>query len=247
MKKYAMFGVVFLTLAHAVFAQTLPRLAVVEFSVNTSNQKTRQDAVTVRNLVESQMISTREYRIITRDEIDKLLVNQRIAVSSISSPENVRKLQLQNISYIVTGSVDAMGNDYAVTVKILDVSTGEFYHSVNNFMGGSSRELYSGVNALVSAFVSGMTVSGEQVVQGAAPLPPVQEVRPEDFPNVFMQLYGKEEPTQIGSFYYRVVRSAYNGDILAIPDDGDMFSYYTLQRSSEEYGSNWVSLYRRKM
>jgi hypothetical protein len=89
----------------AVFAeaQELPRLAVVEFSSNVNTPKARSDNVAVRNLVESQMVAAGKYQIVTRSEIDQLLANQQIAVSDISSAENVKKLQLQNISYIVTG------------------------------------------------------------------------------------------------------------------------------------------------
>ncbi|MDL2229176.1 DUF1566 domain-containing protein [Treponema sp. OttesenSCG-928-L16] len=152
--------------------QALPRLAVVEFSTNSGAEKVKQDAVTVRNLVESRMIATGKYQIITRDEIDKLLANQQIQISSISSSENIKKLQLQNINYLVTGSVDAMGSSYAVTVKILDVSTGQFSHSENEFMGGEARELYTGVTALAAKFTAGMASSGERVVQTEQPAAP---------------------------------------------------------------------------
>jgi fibronectin type 3 domain-containing protein len=117
------------------------------------------------------MVAAGKYQIVTRSEIDQLLNNQKIAVSDISSAENVKKLQLQNISYIVTGSVDAMDADYAVTVKILDVSTGQFSHSANDFMGGTSRELYAGVNTLVAAFVKGMSAEGGQVAQAGSQKP----------------------------------------------------------------------------
>jgi hypothetical protein len=151
--------------------QELPRLAVTEFTSNVRTEKARADSLTVRNLVESQMVATGKYQIVTRAEIDQLLSNQQIAISSISSAENVKKLQLQNISYIVTGSVDAMDADYAVTVKILDVSTGQFSHSANDFMGGSSRELYTGVNTLVANFVKGMSSESGQVAQAGSQRP----------------------------------------------------------------------------
>ncbi|MDR0706730.1 MAG: DUF1566 domain-containing protein [Treponema sp.] len=152
-------------LACNAYAQGLPRLAVVAFTTNVSTDKTRVDAVTVRNLVENQMVSSGKYQVISREEIDALLENQRIQVSGISSKENIVKLQLQNISYIVTGSVDAMGGDYAVTVKILDVSSGQFSHSANEFMGGSSRDMFNGVNTLVSKFIAGMGSEAGRVVQ----------------------------------------------------------------------------------
>ncbi|MDR1248570.1 MAG: CsgG/HfaB family protein [Treponema sp.] len=160
-------GIGFVREAHGqeLQGQELPRLAVVEFSSNTNNAKTRQDAVTVRNLVESRMVGTGKYQIITRTDIDRLMDNQQIQVSSISSTENIHKLRLQNISYIVTGSVDAIGDDYAITVKILDVSTGRFSHSVDTFIGSASREFYNGVTQLANAFAAGMTSRGGQVAQ----------------------------------------------------------------------------------
>jgi hypothetical protein len=92
MKKKLTIFVIFLLFA-AVFqaaAQALPRLAVVEFSVNDPrNQKLANDAVTVRNLVESNMITTGKYQMITREEIDKLLREQSIQLSSISSLDNL--------------------------------------------------------------------------------------------------------------------------------------------------------------
>jgi hypothetical protein len=112
------------------------------------------------------------YQVIAREEIDKLLANQRIQVSSISSTENVKKLQLQNISYIVTGSVDAMGSDYVVTVKILNVCTGQFSHSDTDFMGGSSREIYTGVNTLVANFIRGMSTEvADEPLLNDSPVP----------------------------------------------------------------------------
>jgi TolB-like protein len=171
MKKLLLVGVVVIA-ALGLTAQTnnLPRLAVVEFNTNVTTEKIKADAVTVRNLVESQMVATGKYQIIAREEIDKLLANQKIQISSISSTENIKKLQLQNISYIVTGSVDAMDSDYAVTIKILDVSTGQFSHSANAFMGSGSRDIYQGITQLASSFAAGMTSRDGQVAQGAQQL-----------------------------------------------------------------------------
>jgi hypothetical protein len=116
-------------------------------------------------MVESRMVASGKYQVISRTDIDALLENQRIQVSSISSKENLTKLQLQNISYIVTGSVNAVDSDYLITVRILDVSSGQFSHSADEFMGGSSRELVTGVGALASKFIAGMNSEEGRVVQ----------------------------------------------------------------------------------
>jgi len=166
MKRFVLLISLIAGMGAVVFAQEaiLPQLAVVEFSTNMNTEKAKADAITVRNLVESQMVGTRKYKIITRNDIDQLLKNQQIQVSSISSEDNIKKLKLQNISYIITGSVDAMGDDYAVTVRVLDVSSGQFSHSVNDLMGGSSRDLYNGINSLMTKFVAGMSADDSGVI-----------------------------------------------------------------------------------
>jgi len=169
MKKTVFLAVLLAAISTALFAQNaeLPQLAVVEFNTNISNEKIKADVITVRELVESEMVKSRKFQIITREDIDKLLANQKIQVSSISSSENLKKLQLQNISYLVTGSLSAMGNDYALTVRVLDVSTGKFSHSDNIFMGSGPREMYNGINGLMIKFVAGMSTGDSgTIVQG---------------------------------------------------------------------------------
>jgi len=167
MKKLLLLIAFLAVLTTSLFAQELPRLAVVEFRTNINNERTGADAVTIRNLVESQMVRTGQYQIIAREEIDRLLENQRIQASEISSAENIQRLQLQNISYIVTGSIDAMGEFYAITVRILNVATGQFSHSDNDLMGSAPRDLFNGINTLMTRFVAGMSADESgTIVQG---------------------------------------------------------------------------------
>jgi TolB-like protein len=167
MKKF-LASAVLCGLTAAAFAQGLPPLAVMEFTYNVSTEKAKADSVTVRNMVESQLAATRKYDVMTREKIDLLLKNQQIAMSDISSPENLGKLKLANVSYIVTGSVDALGSDYVVTVNMFDVLNGHLSHTASDFISGGSRELYTGVNTLIANFVRGMSLVGGQVVQNSA-------------------------------------------------------------------------------
>jgi len=167
MKRFVLLMGLIAGMGAAVFAQeaALPRLAVVPFSVNTERQKAREDAIAIRNFVQSNMVSSGKYDVMTRDQIDKLLENQRIQVSSISSKENLKKLELENVNYIVTGTVDAIDNDYGVTISILDVSTGRFSHSTSQFMSNTSTDIYNKTAALVRNFQQGLSNEGETVVQ----------------------------------------------------------------------------------
>jgi hypothetical protein len=176
MKKAMFLTVLFAAMLPALltplFAQELPRLAVVEFATNINNERITADAVTIRNLVQSQMVRAGRYRVMTRTEIDTLIAEQRIALSEISSAENRERLGLQHIRYIVTGTVDAIGNDYMVTLSILNVSSGQFSHSELGFIRNSPRELFDDTNTLVVRFISGMSADeAGAIVQGQGRVP----------------------------------------------------------------------------
>jgi len=150
-----------------VFAQEKPQIAVVDFTTNVNTDKVRSDTVMIRNLVEVAINGTNRYTVITRDKIDELLKEQKIAVSSISSNESREKLQLKKINYIVTGSVNESGNYYAITVSVLDVSSGEYPNSKKALLGNSPTELFEGLDKLIDELVKGMSVvSGGTIVQG---------------------------------------------------------------------------------
>jgi hypothetical protein len=190
---------VFAVLAAPVFSQnTLPRLAVAEFSVYTRDAKVRRDAAMVRKEVESrlvrrQMLASRQYQttnreeiytfhasanetpgqyqIISQDEIDAILRSERIAVNSLTLSENIRKLKAGNVSYLITGSVDAIDSDYAITMRIFDVSIGQFFHSDDFFIGTAERELRLGIDLFVAKFFAGMAGSGEKTYKPGDPGP----------------------------------------------------------------------------
>jgi len=160
MKKTAFLIVLFAMLTTALFAQAqtaaLPRLAVFEFSTNMDNREIKADAAAVRNMVESELSSTRKFRIMTRTEIDKLIANQNFQTSSISSAENIEILKMEQISYIITGTVNIMRGDYAITLSILSVSSGQISHS-DNIQIRSSENFYDSVIILVKKFTAGIS------------------------------------------------------------------------------------------
>jgi hypothetical protein len=166
MRKTAFLFVILTLTATALFAQTLPRLAVAEFTTNNQSDSLKEVAIAARNMVHSHMASMRQYTMVTSDEIDLLLDNQKIQVSSISSTENIQKLQRTNINYIVTGSVNVLFGEYTIIVSLLDVSSGEFpYSAREDAVGASSREFANGINSMMDKFTGGMVAVGDRVRQ----------------------------------------------------------------------------------
>ncbi|GHV80544.1 hypothetical protein AGMMS49944_23350 [Spirochaetia bacterium] len=152
-------AVLFVCVSLHIFAQAsaMPKLAVVVFTGNAPD-----DAATVREMVERVMIDSGKFDIVDTHNIDQILAQQKIALSSISSTENITKLKRANIKYIVTGTVRKQGVESFVSLKILDVSNAVF---IPNSPGGivamsSMTSIYRGVSDISSDFLSGMSGSG---------------------------------------------------------------------------------------
>lgn len=141
-----------------------PELAVIEFNTNKNSVKIKQDAATIRSIVEVRLSRSGKFRIITRDKIDALLKNQRIQASDISSDENIKKLRMTNVGYIVTGTINAVDEDYSVVINVIDVSTGRV-RGEDGFMGSSSKDLQAGITNLVDKFIAGMSIDGGKIIQ----------------------------------------------------------------------------------
>lgn len=154
----------FVILCGVIFPQEQeqPRLAIVKFTANEA-VRTQEVASTVRNLVESKMVASGEYEIMTREEIDLLLENQQIQLNLISGDENLKKLQLQNINYLVTGTIDLIDDTCIVTIKLLDVKTGKFTNSVSEIMKNDAYALFEGTAALATNLMAGLIVAGGSI------------------------------------------------------------------------------------
>lgn len=127
--------------------QDQPRLAVVKFITN-NNIRAQEISNIVRDLVESKMISRGEYEVVTQSQIDRLMKNQKIQLDFVSSDENLKKLLLQNIHYLVIGTLGFMDNTCAITVKLLDVKTGKFINSASEVIKDDISALFEGTSAL---------------------------------------------------------------------------------------------------
>lgn len=151
-----------LLMVGVTFTQERPRLAVVKFMANDAI-RTQEIASTVRNLIESSIVASGEYDVMTREEIDLLLENQQIQLNPISSDENLQKLQSQNMSYLVIGTIDFIDDTCIVTIKMLDVKTGIFTNSVSEIMKNNAYALFEGTATLATNLIAGLTVVGDSI------------------------------------------------------------------------------------
>jgi hypothetical protein len=159
----------------------LPLLGVLEFSSNSDADKIRQDAAMVRNLVESACVISARYRILVQEALDKICSQKHIQGNDLKAA--LDKLRKERINYLISGSVDALGRDYSVTLKCFDVATGEVCYNADSFIMGSPRALSEGARSLIAHFITGMEEPAPDTKIIAAPVavieaPQEKEVAP---------------------------------------------------------------------
>jgi hypothetical protein len=150
--------------AAQVFSQeALPRLAVPEFELGADEPKIRQDAVTVRNLIESWMIASRKYQVLSPGETEVVLEGRRVRPEDPARDETIGRLRRYRVNYLVTGSLRrGAEGEYTVTLRFFDVSANAFLHSAEQSMRANTNGLYSGITVLADKFLAGMPAGEEQ-------------------------------------------------------------------------------------
>lgn len=156
------------------FSQTaLPRIGVVTFDVNDKNNYTaRTDAVAISNIIRSNIVKSNKYEVITRENIDKLIKEEKIQTSSISSKENIAKLKLANIKYLVIGNVDVLGDNYTVSMSVLNVTSGKFEFADSIIVSRNAQLIFAKIKEFTEEFTVAFDPSEKKRVKEEPPPPP---------------------------------------------------------------------------
>ena len=172
MKRLILFMFIFFTNFFCFSQQVLPCLGVVTFDVNDeSNFTLCRDAIAISNIIRSSIVKSNKYEVITREKIDKLIKEQRIQTSSISSKENIAKLKLVNIKYLVVGNVDLLGDSYTVSMSVLNVTNGKFEFA-DSIIIPHYYAIYEMVTSFAEKFTFAFDPSEKKRVKDEPPPPP---------------------------------------------------------------------------
>jgi len=115
---------VLLFLLSTTYAQsTKQRIAVLELDADGVSQN---ESVTLTDRLRSELFKTGSFVIIERGEMDEILKEQGFQMSGCTSNEcAVTAGRLLNVNQIAAGSIGKVGAVYTVSVRLIDVQTGE--------------------------------------------------------------------------------------------------------------------------
>ena len=118
----------------------------------------RSENAIISERVRSELINTGKYRVMERSQMDMILQEQGFQQSGACSDASclVEVGQMLAVNQIITGSVGLIGDMYTITLKSVDVETGEIVSTATlDYHGDISGLLSEGVGRVVRKLSNG--------------------------------------------------------------------------------------------
>jgi len=143
--------VIAILFVHILAAQSQPRLAIGW--VNRGEGTPAEDAKTVQDIVERQLIAAKKFRVIGAADFAKL------EIKSVVNDAALSVLQRERIDYVAVGKINTLLTGYEVSVYIY--ANGKNIASGEEFAGNTARELYDSITKIIQNCISSMLKSGK--------------------------------------------------------------------------------------
>ena len=115
-------------------------------------------------LVRNELVISRQYRVIDRDNTDTLLKEAEFQLSDLTDQESVVSVgNLLGVEKVITGTIGQLGKLYLITLKILDVETGVIDRVVTEEYVGVMEDLRKPVRIAVQKLLD---IEGIEVDRG---------------------------------------------------------------------------------
>ena len=115
MKKLLLF---FLLLTGMAISQAQPRIAVLEFKAGVGLSQNNVNGVA--GIFSTYLIDTRQFQVMERVQIDRIVSEQNLQLSSLTETQTVEIGRLLNVRYVVVGDVNLVMGQYTIAVRLLD-------------------------------------------------------------------------------------------------------------------------------
>ncbi len=106
-----------------------PALAILDFKGEGVSE---QDARVLTNRLGTYLVQSGAYRVIERDEIQQILVEQDFQLTGCTTNECAVKIgQLVNAQQMLAGTFGKLGSTYTIDMRIIDVATGDILRTTS--------------------------------------------------------------------------------------------------------------------
>lgn len=130
----------------------IPTMAVVELGGDISKSESK----VLSDKLASILISTNKYKLVERSMMDEILKEQGFQQTGCTDQNCAVEIgQLLGVQKMCTGSIGKIGSSYSITLRIVNVSTGEIeQNSTYDFKGDIEDVLYKGLPEAVEKLLA---------------------------------------------------------------------------------------------
>ncbi|TET31732.1 MAG: hypothetical protein E3J72_21535 [Planctomycetota bacterium] len=127
-----------------------PKLAVFNFEDKSPGGKTDYGSI-VADLFHTALYQTECFRLIEREQIRKVLLEQDFAnTERVSEDTAVQIGKLLKVEYILVGSIAKLGTKFVITARVIKVATGETAAVSPTKKANSAEEIDTVVNSMAT-------------------------------------------------------------------------------------------------
>jgi TolB-like protein len=156
---------VILALVSVAAATALPKIAVLDIVAGKGVEASI--TVPVAESIMEAMVNSKDFTILDRANIEKVLHEQEFDLSAMVSDDQAAKAgHYLGADYIVVGSAQALDNEYFVIAKMIDVRTGAITAQCSGKSVGKQSELVEMARALGDKLAKNATASSLKATIG---------------------------------------------------------------------------------
>ncbi len=122
-----------------LFSQEVKTVAVIEFE---GLGITKTEVKSLTNRLRSNLVSSGEYDVIERGQMNEILEEQGFQLSGCTSEScMVEAGQLLGVQFMLAGSISLIGSTYSVEMRFINIETGKIFKAANYDMEGTIDQL----------------------------------------------------------------------------------------------------------
>jgi hypothetical protein len=106
-----------------------PCIGVVKFPVASLDHLDAQNAERIRLITSRNIGLSKKLSVIPIDVLDKFLAWHEISILNLYSAEEIEKIPIDFVQYLVTGFISVDGKNYRININLLDIKKREFISS----------------------------------------------------------------------------------------------------------------------
>ncbi|MDR2803147.1 MAG: DUF1566 domain-containing protein [Treponema sp.] len=131
-----------------------PRIGVVRFSISSISIKDIQNAAYIRLLTSKNIGVSKKLFTIDIQTLDTFMGEHDVSILKLYKPEEMEKIPLNFVQYLVTGFITLEENHYRVKINMLDLGQRKFLFSEEILMDSKDENtLWDGVKLLTDKFL----------------------------------------------------------------------------------------------